>query len=501
MRVRLLGPDTDFDPAAAEPAFADDLAQDLQLDLLWDAMAQGDAFLRTVARAAILHPLPDPDAIVFRQRALADCASHPDEVAELYGIAVDALALERGSLMMMPLHGRPEMVLSRSLRMLTGLVERLDRLRRRGEDMAPGFASPAFRGLFATIARELDDGYLRLLRRRIRELSFPDGLLMSAGVGRAGQVVHPVLRSVEEGRRRLFGRVPLLRPNFSFTLPDRDEAGSQALAELRDRSLADVANAAAQSVDHVLAFFAALRAELGVLLAGGNLAAALDRIGVPICTPDPGAEAGVRASGVVDPCLALRTGSAPVGNDVDLGAGRLLVVTGANRGGKSTLLRALGTAQLMMQAGLFAPATAFAARPVGQVLPHWAREEDEGLRHGKLDEELERMSRIVEVVRPGDLLLCNESFSSTNEAEGSQILLEVTRALIAAGVQIRSVTHLYDFAHAVEELPELGAVFLRAPRAEHGERSFRLEPGPPRRTSFGLDLYDRAFGTRYADAG
>ncbi|GEM_PF-1344577 len=137
---------------------------------------------------------------------------------------------------------------------------------------------------------------------------------------------------------------------------------------------------------------------------------------------------------------------------------------------------------------------------MGRVLTHWAREEDAGLAHGKLDAELERMERIVAVIRPGDLLLCNESFASTDEAEGSRIAQEVTTALVRSGVQVRSVTHLYDFARAVADDSALGAVFLRAPRAPSGERSFRLEPGPPLPTSFGLDLYDRAFGTHYADA-
>ncbi len=500
MKVHLMAPDTDFNPEAAEPPFAADVAQDLQLDYLWDAMAGGDAFLRTVARAATLQPVPTAAGIRYRQAALADCAAHPEAIAELYGIAVEALTLERG-IFMMPVKGRPESVLFRAVRMLAGLADQLEKLRGRSAAAAPEFGSEAFRELFAMIARELDDDYMRRLRRRLRELNFTDGLMMSARVGPGGEVTGQVLRHGKDENRHLFNRTPLKRPLFSFTLPERDEAGANALTDLRDRSLGDVANAAAQSVDHVLAFFRQLRAELGFYLACGHLSAALQAIGAPTCIPDPDTEASTTATGLYDPCLALRTQAAPVGNDVDLARSRLLVITGANRGGKSTLLRALGTAQLMTQAGMPAPATAFAAVPIGQVYTHWAREEDEGLTHGKLDEELDRMERIVGLIQPGDLLLCNESFASTTEAEGSQIVLEVTAALVHAGVQVRSVTHLYDFAHHVQDDEALGAVFLRAPRAESGERSYRLEPGPPLRTSYGLDLYDRLFGTDYADAG
>lgn len=499
MKVHLMYPADDFAPDRPEPEFADDIAQDLQLDYLWDAMAGGDGFLRAVARAAMLAPVPDPQVIDYRQRAFADCVRNPEQVRRLYQIAIDALEARRG-VFGLTLRGHPHIELSYAVRLLAELTAQLDRLRAFRTVLDDAFTSPAFRELSATITRELDDDYMADLRQILRELSFPGGMLMSAGVGAGGQVTGQVLRRGKPENRRWFDRTPLKRPLFSFTLPDRDVAGANALSDLEDRSVNDVANAASQAADHVQAFFSALRAEVGFYLAGLNLIGRLEGMGASLCTPDPVTSTTTTADGLYDPALALRTGAAPVGNDVHLGQAGLLVITGANRGGKSTLLRALGTAQLMMQAGLPAPAERFAARPVEALYTHWAREEDEGLVHGKLDEELERMQQIVTRIRPGDLLLCNESFASTNEAEGSQILLEVTRALVESGVQVRSVTHLYDFARSVEDAPDLSAVFLRAPRAADGERSFRLEPGAPLPTSFGLDLYDRTFGTHYADA-
>ena len=497
MKVYLMFPDRDFDPEAQESGFPDDTARDLELDRLWGAMGGGDAFLRGIARAAVLAPTRDPDTIVYRQRALSDCRRNPEQTRQLYQIAVDAVELRRG-IFGMPVHNHPGIELSHAVRHLNERVGQLDRLREFRRVLDREFASPAFRGLSATISRELDDPYMADLRFILRELAFPGGMLMSAGVGDGGQVAGQVLRRARRENRRWYDRTPLARPMFSFVLPERDESGANALAELRDRSVSDVAGAASQAVEHVRSFFTSLRAEVGFYLAASNLAAALEGLGGPLCVPDPRATEATTAEGLYDPCLALRTASVPVGNDVRLGAGDLLVVTSANRGGKSTLLRALGAAQLMMQAGLPVAAERFGARPVGQVFTHWAREEDAELVHGKLDEELARMERIVDVIRPGDLLLCNESFASTNAAEGSQILLDVTRALVGAGVQVRSVTHLYDFARQVQDDPRLGASFLRAQRADDGGRSFRLEPGPPLPTSFGLDLYDRVFGTHYA---
>ena len=42
-----------------------------------------------------------------------------------------------------------------------------------------------------------------------------------------------------------------------------------------------------------------------------------------------------------------------VGNEHDIDNRSLILITGANQGGKSTFLRAIGLAQLMMQSGMF----------------------------------------------------------------------------------------------------------------------------------------------------
>jgi DNA mismatch repair ATPase MutS len=119
-----------------------------------------------------------------------------------------------------------------------------------------------------------------------------------------------------------------------------------------------------------------------------------------------------------DPCLSLSTESKVVGNDVAGDGKTLVVITGANRGGKSTLLRGMGLAQLMMQCGMFVAAESFRANVCNGVFTHFKREEDAGMKSGKLDEELGRMSAIVDRVAPGSILLLNESFASTNEREG-----------------------------------------------------------------------------------
>ena len=97
-------------------------------------------------------------------------------------------------------------------------------------------------------------------------------------------------------------------------------------------------------------------------------------------------------------------------------------------------------------------------------------------------------------ITPGSLLLCNESFASTNEREGSEIARQIVRAMRGAGIRVFFVTHLYDLARGLHAEPGPSALFLRAERQADGRRTFRLAVGEPLPTSHGQDVYADVFG-------
>ena len=114
---------------------------------------------------------------------------------------------------------------------------------------------------------------------------------------------------------------------------------------------------------------------------------------------------------------------------------------------------------------------------------------------GKLDEELTRMSRIADQIGPDALLLCNESFASTNEREGSELAGAVLRAMVESGIRVVFVTHLFHLVHGLYGERRGTTLFLRAERLSDGHRTFRLTEGEPRPSSHGEDLYRQIFGT------
>lgn len=116
------------------------------------------------------------------------------------------------------------------------------------------------------------------------------------------------------------------------------------------------------------------------------------------------------------------------------------------------------------------------------------------MKSGKLDEELSRMSAIVDKLNARSMIFLSESFAATNEREGSEIASQVTRALVEKGIKVASVTHLYEYARDLHERRMPNVVFLRADRRPDGTRPFRLVEGGPLQTSYGKDLYDAIFG-------
>jgi DNA mismatch repair ATPase MutS len=183
-----------------------------------------------------------------------------------------------------------------------------------------------------------------------------------------------------------------------------------------------------------------------------------------------------------------------VGNDVQADGKSLVIITGANSGGKSTFLRSVGLAQLMMQCGLFVTAQSYQANVTRGIFTHFIREEDAGMTSGRLDDELRRMSATASQIGPHCLMLFNESFAGTNEREGSEIGHQVVRALLDAGIKVFFVTHRFDFAERFHRLRARSTLFLRAERQPDGHRNYKLAVKEPLPTSFGEDLYYRLGG-------
>ncbi len=514
MRALLMYRDRDFDPhewLRYYPTYGDRnvnprlllphheqaLIQDLELDTLLHAMAGDDEFLLDVAQKATLSGLRnDVETILYRQEILKDCLRNPVVAKQLYGLAAEIIETTRrrwyelsGQYLSSVIYGALD-ILETSLGMLR-------KLRDIAEEQSGRFESEGLTALFAMLKRELSDDYLASIQSYLTESRFRGGVLLSARLGEWAESSDLILRKLPVKKLNWFQRILGERSlGYTFHLAERDETGAQILSDIRQRGISRVAIALAQSADHVVSFFKMLRAELAFYCGCLNLHERLAAMGEPVCFPTP-APAGQRRhhfSGLYDVCLSLRMQGRAVGNTGSADGRSLVIITGANQGGKSTFLRSIGLAQLMMQCGMFVGAEAFEAELCPALFTHYKREEDTTMKSGKFDEELARMSAIVDHITPNSILLFNESFAATNEREGSDIAKQIVCALLENRVKIFYVTHLYEFARGFFDRNTEDAIFLRAERTDDGTRTFRLLEGEPLDTSYGEDLYRQVFG-------
>ncbi len=497
MKTFLMHRDHDVDMQQPLPWNADDLVQDLGLSRVFASMTGGDRFLQDVVPRSILCGLRDVNSILYRQNVLRDCLANPDVIRKIYALAEEAIKNE-GHYFWGLRTQHADTILRRASELVKMFLGILKEVRIIAERHQSDFASEGFVRFFSMLRSELDDEYLARASDQLRRVEFRAGILMSARLGQGNRGHDYTLRDYDPRLPRWFERLfPMKEHGYTYWLHPRDESGARALSELGDRGVNLVADALAQSADHILAFFTTLRYEIGFYVACINLREELALKNEPLCFPLP-SDADARECnfvGLYDVGLSLSTQQRVVGNDCNAGGKAMVLVTGANQGGKSTFLRSLGLSQLMMECGMFVPATSLRASLCNGLCTHYKREEDVEMKSGKFNEELRRMSDLAEHLRPNALVLFNESFAATNDREGSEIARQISEALVDSGVRVYFVTHLYDFAHYVWKERAAQTRFLRAERGQHGKRTFRLIEGEPLPTSYGEDVYRRVFGS------
>ena len=474
-----------------DPAW-DDRSADLELEHILNAMSRGDPLIRNVCRQVLDNPLQNESDILYRQEILQDCLAKPELIRKLYEICRNAAARRKKAWYRLD---SPYMstVYTGASTLLGIYMEALVEIRRTAENV--NFASEGLQNLSRLLSQELSDAYLEELRGLRPDIANRKEMLISARFG-------PFLQGVSYVRRRPNQKtfhLPWKRVPSSF-LPVRGTEELVDLSHRQDRAINEVANTMAQASDNVEAFTRQLQMELAFYVGAMNLHERMKELELPVSVPVPCSGNTRCWRGLYDGSLALLTRGAVTANTLSSRDRPLYLITGANQGGKTTFLRSVGQCQLMAQGGLFVFAEECQFPIRTQLYTHFKREEDPEMTSGRLDEELDRMSGITDRLRPGGMVLSNESFSSTNDPEGSRIFEQITLAFLERKIELFSVTHLMNYA--ARFAGEKYTLCLRAQRTESGERTFRLEPGKPLITAYGEDIYRRIFcpgGTEAAD--
>ncbi len=189
-----------------------------------------------------------------------------------------------------------------------------------------------------------------------------------------------------------------------------------------------------------------------------------------------------------------------VANDLDFDSDRnLYLLTGANRGGKTTVTQGVGLLYVLAQSGVFVPASRFEFSPVDCIFTHYPADEDKTLDYGRLGEECNRFREIFNQCTDESLLLLNETFSTTSFEEGFFIANDAVRAILKKGCRCIYNTHMHKLAAAIDELnseSKAEGACVEAASLVVIPHSFKVKVSPPQGMSYAKDIAEK-YGVTY----
>ena len=176
---------------------------------------------------------------------------------------------------------------------------------------------------------------------------------------------------------------------------------------------------------------------------------------------------------------------------------RIYILTGANRGGKTTATQGIGLLFALAQGGVYVPADSFEFAPADCIYTHFPADEDKTMDLGRLGEECVRFKEIFTESTSDSLVLMNETFSTTSFEEGYYIACDSIKALFTKGSRTIYNTHMHklgiDCAGFSDSSVKAASLIVKS---DGGNRSFKLEIAPPEGSSYAADIA-RKYGVTF----
>ncbi|MDE2945738.1 MAG: hypothetical protein OXT05_01435 [Chloroflexota bacterium] len=537
--------------AMAAPG-ANAVADDLRVKVIAEAIAPHVDYLRPIHNL-LLTLLTDAEALRYRQDVLEDCLLNPDFAKGLSELLPLIRGLHNTVRDIRARRNQVSLVLSRLtelenyLECVTAFEALLAGHRAKlkaaawlalADEFGRIVAAPAFRQMAEELPR---------LRAEIRQVvSVTIGVNLSPDL----KPVAATLLSINKRRFRgprffrklwgideeedLRGISPLReapdaqRYRNGSILAERRETLDRLAANALFSDLGVVLNDVIRPIARALerythvhsSLLRALEPEIAFYVGGAALVAGLRGRGLPMSRPQllPLAERRLAARALYNLDLALRLARQQkegelsqqiVSNDVAFDdAGRIHILTGPNRGGKTTYIQAIGLLHILAQSGLYVPAESASLSPVDAVYLHFPAEERPNMESGRLGEEAGRLREIFRRATRQSLLLLNESLASTSATESYFLARDVVCCLRMLGARALFVTHLHELAAACESINSEVAgdsrVASLVSTVEEGEdglrRTYQVVPAPPRGQSYAREIA-RQYGISFDQLG
>lgn len=487
-----------------------------------------DQYLQETLKAVMMTPLYTWEEISFRQEMIKDCLEHEDLTRSLYEVSRDMLKRwsELGRVPSETFQqGNPAAKLLNEILVLELFMNSLSRVKELLTE-ADDLKAKGFITLKKEFLEKYSEDREQYVKSVLEDIAFytesvSDGdeerktvtkprIVLECGLEDGLKFSSMKLEEISSEKSKYYkpgSTMALFKDIVEARTPDSFSAVNDIRVAEQTKILeitvvSYLADELKCFMEEFSTFFDRLKYQMGFYLASVQLVRQLERFELEWCYPTVCERNDLEFEELKECVMGMGIQAKVVGNTCSFEKKDLLIVTGANQGGKSTFLRSIGIAQVMLQCGLPVTARAFSSGLFPKIFVHFTRREDSEMNSGRLDEELGRMSKIIDEIGDDSLILLNESFATTTEKEGSVIAYDIIKALSEAGVRILTVTHLLSFARRIyeesKENEDIAIEFLTAERLDDGTRTFRMIRHEPELTSFGLDLYEEIVGDHSA---
>ena len=479
-----------------------------------------DLYVQDSMRKVMMIPLKTEEEIRYRQEILRDFMENEALVRAFYEISSKVLnewnKLGRGVMEKMS-NANPAAKMVSEIRVITLLAENLSKIKELLQQGKENLHSKGLRSLMTRLEKEFSEERQEYVQKILNDVSFYTGdheedelksmvlrprIVMECGLEEGLKFSSIKLQDVSTQKQKFYkpgGTLQKIQDFKNSRIPDsfstvKETAIKDQTSQLELQVVTYLVGSLSTFVSSFGNFFDSLHLQSAFYLGALNLKHQMGRFKLESCFPRVCEKDKLAFRELKEFVMCLEQRVDAVGNTCNMEHKMLLIVTGANQGGKSTFLRSIGVAQVMMQSGLMVAAEKYESAIFPDLFTHFTRREDSEMNSGRLDEELNRMNQIIENLGERPLILLNESFATTTEKEGSVIAYDVIKALGEVGVKILTVTHLLSFAQRMyqecQNDPKSAIEFLSAERKPGGVRTFKMIQHAPELTSFGLDLYE-----------
>ena len=256
-----------------------------------------------------------------------------------------------------------------------------------------------------------------------------------------------------------------------------------AIVKLNSESFRQIADLRGEISSHIDLGILSLIGDIGFYLAVNNLRKRAEQIGIPICFGNVSGTPEYRAEGIYDISLFQKDCKSIIPNDVDLREDdSVYFIRGANGGGKTTYIRAVTINLLMFLGGCPIFGKNASIYPFRNIFTHFP--ENEGFASGgRLENEEKRLNEVIGNADRDSFLLLNETFSGADEKKGTELSLNLMKALKDKGAFCLFVTHFHSISES--EIPSLTTV---VDITNENARTYRIVKSSDIKSSYAADI-------------